>query len=66
MDGSRRLTTRNRRFIKKIISPQFLPVQNVMQDQSVPIISDNAYKVPTTGVNIEDTDGMGDLSGVQQ
>ena len=30
MDGSRRRTTRNRRFVKKIISPQDLPDQNVV------------------------------------
>merc|ERR1712115_654443 len=39
MDGSRRLTTRNRRFVKKIISPQDLPDQNMIQDPSVPVMS---------------------------
>ena len=30
LDGNRRLTTRNWRFVKKIISPQDLPDQNVV------------------------------------
>ena len=37
MDGSRRLTTRNRRFVKKIISPQDLPDQGVTQDSSLQV-----------------------------
>ena len=32
MDGSRRLTTRNRRFVKKIVSPQDLPEQDEYED----------------------------------
>merc|ERR1711954_472751 len=38
MDGSRRLTTRNRRFVKKIISPRDLPDQTMMQDTRVPVM----------------------------
>ena len=66
MDGSRRLTTRNRRFVKKIISPQDLPDQNVMQAPSVPVMLDDAEEVPTAGVDIEDRNVMGDEGGVQQ
>ena len=66
MDGSRRLTTRNRRFLKKIISPQDLPDQNMMQVPSVPVMLGADEEVPTAGVNIEDTDGMGDEGVVQQ
>merc|ERR1712081_42110 len=40
MDGSMRLTTRNRRFLKKIISPQDLPDQSMMQVPPVPIMLD--------------------------
>merc|ERR1711954_478947 len=65
MDGSRRLTTRNRRFLKKIISPQDLPEQNVLQVPSVPVMLDDANEVPT--VHLEDEgDGVGEHSEVQQ
>merc|ERR1719320_402506 len=57
MDGSRRLTTRNRRFVKKIISPQDLPDQNVIPVPSVPVMPGAAEEVPTVGVNFDDTDG---------
>merc|ERR1711942_90788 len=68
MDGSRRLTTRNRRFVKKIISPQDLPDQIVVQDPSVPDMLGAADSVPTAEVFVEDTVGvgMGDQSGMQQ
>ena len=66
MDGSRRLTTRNRRFVKKIISPQDLPDQNVMQVPSVPAMLDADEEIPTAGVDIEDMDSMGDEGCVQQ
>ena len=60
MDGSRRLTTRNRRFVKKIISPRDLPDQHMMQDTRVPVMLGNNDEVPTAQVDIEDTEGMGD------
>ena len=67
MDGSRRLTTRNRRFVKKIISPRDLPDQNVVQNPSVPDMLGAADKVPTAQVDLEDMDdGVGEQSGVQQ
>ena len=67
MDGSRRLTTRNRRFVKKIISPQDLPDQNVLQVPSVPVMLDDADEVPTAQVHLEDEgDGVGEQSEVQQ
>ena len=70
MDGSRRLTTRNRRFVKKIISPRDLPDQNVMQDTLAPVMFGADEDVPTAQVDMEDTEGMGDdpgnQSGVQQ
>ena len=67
MDGSRRLTTRNRRFLKKIISPQDLPDQNVLQVPSVPVMLDDADEVPTAQVHLEDEgDGVGEQSEVQQ
>ena len=52
--------------MKKIISPQDLPDQNVMQAPSVPVMLDDAEEVPTAGVDIEDTNVMGDEGGVQQ
>ena len=59
MDGSRRLTTRNRRFVKKIISPQDLPDQNVMQDPSTPVVLGAADdEVAKAQGDIEDMDGM--------
>ena len=67
MDGSTRLTTRNRIFVKKIISPQELPDQNVMQDPSVPVMLGASNDEDTNAQgHIEDTDGMGDHSSVQQ
>ena len=66
MDGSRRLTTRNRRFVKKIISPQDLPDQVVVLDPPVPIGLGVADKVPTAQVDIEDTVGMDDESVMEQ
>merc|ERR1711875_200731 len=67
MDGSRRLTTRNRRFLKKIISPQDLPDQNVLQVPSVPVMLDDEDEVPTAQVHLEDEgDGVGEQSEVQQ
>ena len=52
--------------MKKIISPQDLPDQNVMPVPSVPVMPGAAEEVPTVGVNIDDADGMGDEGGVQQ
>ena len=52
--------------MKKIVSPQDLPDQNVMQAPSVPVILDDAEEVPTAGVDIEDRNVMGDEGGVQQ
>ena len=63
MDGSRRLTTRNRRFVKKIISPRDLPDQNVMQDTRVPVTLGAGEDVPTAWVDREDTEGVGDHPG---
>ena len=60
MDGSRRLTTRNRRFVRKIISPRDLPDQNMMQDMRVPVMAGAHDEVPAARVDIEDTEGMGD------
>merc|ERR1719347_2330703 len=54
MDGSRRLTTRNRRFVKKIISPRDLPDQNVVENPPVPVMLDAADEVPTAQVHLED------------
>ena len=65
MDGRTRLTTRNLRFVKKIISPQDLPDQNVIQDPSVPVKLGASNDDDTQG-HIEDVDGMGDHSSVQQ
>merc|ERR1711954_52367 len=66
MDGSRRLTTRNRRFVKKIISPRDLPDQNVVQNPSVPDMIESADKVPTAQAFEDMDDGVGEQSGVQQ
>ena len=52
--------------MKKIISPQDLPDQNVMPVPSVPVMPCAAEEVPTAGVNFDDTDGLGDEGGVQQ
>ena len=67
MDGSRRLTTRNRRFVKKIISPRDLPDQDVVPNPPVPIMIDAADEVPTAQVDLADRDDrLGEQSGVQQ
>ena len=66
MDGSRRLTTRNRRFVKKIISPQDLPDEVVVLDPPVPVGLGVADKVPTAQVDIEDTVGMDDEGVMEQ
>ena len=75
MDGSRRLTTRNRRFVRKILSPPDLPdqdkqnvpsspVQSPMQkNTSVPAVGAIEDEAPMTGV---DADRLGNIGGMQQ
>ena len=53
--------------MKKIISPQDLPDQNVLQVPSVPVMLDDADEAPTAQVHLEDEDdGVGEQSEVQQ
>ena len=52
--------------MKKIISPQDLSDQNVTQVPAVPVMPGAAEEVPAAGVNIDDTDGVGDEGCVQQ
>ena len=51
MDGSRRLTTRNRRFVRKILSPPDLPDQDMQSVPSSPVQKNTS--VPAVGA-IED------------
>ena len=52
LDGSGRLTTRNRRFVKKIVSPPDLPQTSVPPAQSVvPACYDDAV-IPDTGGDV--------------
>ena len=46
LDGSGRLTTRNRRFVKKIVSPPDLALTGVPQAQSVVPVNDDDDVIP--------------------
>ena len=65
MDGSRRLTTRNRRFVKQILSPPDLPDLGVPSSPvSIPVV-DNVDKGLTTQ-SADRSDNTGSLVGMQQ
>ena len=60
MDGSRRLTTRNRRFVKKIVSPQDLPEQGIEQSPSAKGWTGDGYEeVPQVQEEVVDQDVVG-------
>ena len=66
LDGSGRLTTRNRRFVKKIVSPPDLSQTDVLHPQSlVPVCDDDDGSIPNVGRDdvpepIVDSGVMGD------
>ena len=69
MDGSRRLTTRNRRFVKQILSPADLPDLDlpsgpVQRQDSSPVV-DSVDKVLTTQ-SADTSDNTSGLVGMQQ
>ena len=51
LDGSGRLTTRNRRFVRKIVSPPDPAQTSVQQPQSVVPVSDDDDVIPNGGVD---------------
>ena len=70
MDGSRRLTTRNRRFVKKILSPPDMPDQDVPHNPgqravSGPVVRAAKDDTPTIVVDADTPDNTGGLVGVQ-
>ena len=70
MDGSRRLTTRNRRFVKQILSPPDLPNLDVpsahMQRHSSSPVVDSVDEVPASQSSTETSDHVGHLVDVEQ
>ena len=67
MDGSRRLTTRNRRFVKKILSPPDVPDQGIPDDQLLPV--QRAISGPVVGAAEDDVPtvvGDADTSDMQE
>ena len=68
MDGSRRLTTRNRRFVKQILSPADLPNQDVPSDpvqrHSSSPVADSVDEVPTAQAVSETSDNVGHLDDI--
>ena len=69
MDGSRRLTTRNRRFVKQILSPPDLPDLDVpsgpVQGQVSSPVVDSVDEAPTTQL-ADMSDNTSSLGGLQQ
>ena len=70
MDGSRRLTTRNRRFVRQILSPPDLPNLDVpsahVQRHSPSPVVDGVDKVPTAQSTTETSDNVGHLVDMEQ
>ena len=68
MDGSRRLTTRNRRFVKQILSPPDLPNLDVpsahMQRHGSSPVVDSVDEVPTAQSTPETSDNAGQLADI--
>ena len=70
MDGSRRLTTRNRRFVKQILSPVDLPNLDVstgpvQRNDPSPVV-DSVDKVPAPQPITETSDDVGQLNDIDQ
>ena len=70
MDGSRRLTTRNRRFVKQILSPPDLPDQDVpsvpvQRHDSSPVV-DSADKSPIAQPILENSDNVDRLVDIER
>ena len=70
MDGSRRLTTRNRRFVKQILSPPDLPSLDVpsgpVQRHCSSLVEDSVDEVPTAQSIPETSDKVGQLVDIGQ
>ena len=74
MDGSRRLTTRNRRFVKKIVSPPDVPDQGlpgaplhpVQRTVSGPVVMASEDDVPMAVVDTDTSDNASSLVGTRQ
>ena len=68
MDGSRRLTTRNRRFVRKILSPPDLPDQDMQSVPSSPVQKNTSVSavgaiVDEAPMALVDADILDDVSG---
>ena len=69
LDGSGRLTTRNRRFVKKIVSPPDLPQGGAPQIQTgapgtVHDVGDNTVPVPVLNDEVMEDNMTGDTIGI--